>query len=146
MAKGNPNGAAVQYKVHLKPNDIGLLVMERLERPHSDKSVELRRLIELGYACDRAGFSLDGTVLRHAGRTWETQPNLSSQPQTEAYSTAAELPAAPQRSRAPRRPESEQEAGRPAAPQADPIAPAETMADAPAATPSLKNRLRGLSG
>jgi hypothetical protein len=78
MAKGNPNSATVQYKVHLKPTEIGLLVIKRLERPHMDVSPELRRLIELGYAAEQAGFILDGTVLRHAGRSWETQPDLGS--------------------------------------------------------------------
>lgn len=78
MAKGNPNSATVQYKVHLKPTEIGLLVMKRLERPHMDVSPELRRLIELGYAAEQAGFILDGTVLRHAGRSWETQPDLGA--------------------------------------------------------------------
>jgi len=79
MAKGIPNSAAVQYKVHLKPTEIGTLVMKRMERPHLDKSAELRRFIELGYAAEQAGFILDGTVLRHAGRVWDTQPDLSSQ-------------------------------------------------------------------
>jgi hypothetical protein len=78
MAKGNPNSATVQYKVHLKPTDIGLLVMKRMERPHLDKSAELRRLIELGYAAEQAGFILDGTVLRHGGRVWDVQPQLST--------------------------------------------------------------------
>lgn len=78
MAKGNANSATVQYKVHLKPTEIGLHVMKRLERPHVDASPELRRLIELGYAAEQAGFILDGTVLRHAGRSWETQPDLGA--------------------------------------------------------------------
>jgi hypothetical protein len=79
MAKGIPNSAAVQYQVHLKPTEIGTLVMKRMERPHLDKSAELRRFIELGYAAEQAGFILDGTVLRHAGRMWDTQPDISSQ-------------------------------------------------------------------
>lgn len=76
MAKDNPQVVAAQYKVLLKPTDVGLLVMKRMERPHLDKSAELRRLIELGYAAEQAGFILDGTVLRHAGRAWDTQPDL----------------------------------------------------------------------
>lgn len=77
MAKENPLGAAIPYKVLLKPTDVGLLVMKRMERPHLDKSAELRRLIELGYAAEQAGFILDGTVLRHGGRVWDVQPQLS---------------------------------------------------------------------
>lgn len=74
MAKDNPKGTAVQFKVHLKPTEVGALVIKRMERPHADKSVELRRYIELGYAAEQAGFILDGTVLRHAGRVWDIQP------------------------------------------------------------------------
>ncbi|MFC5550276.1 hypothetical protein [Massilia aerilata] len=77
MAKDNSQGSGVQYKVLLKPTDVGLLVMKRMERPHLDKSAELRRLIELGYAAEQAGFILDGTILRHAGRMWETQPEFA---------------------------------------------------------------------
>lgn len=79
MAKGDPKSATVQYKVHLKPTEIGRLVIERLARPHLDVSPELRRFIELGYACEQAGFILDGTILRHAGRAWDTQPDLSAE-------------------------------------------------------------------
>lgn len=80
MAKDNSQGTGVQYKVLLKPTDVGLLVMRRMERPHLDKSAELRRLIELGYAAEQAGFILDGTVLRHGGRRWDVQPNLHEDP------------------------------------------------------------------
>lgn len=73
MAKGSQNSAAVQYKVHLKPTEVGALVMKRLERPHLDKSAELRRLIELGFAAEQAGFILDGTVLRNGGRVWDVK-------------------------------------------------------------------------
>jgi hypothetical protein len=83
MAKGNPNSAAVQFKVHLKPTEIGMHVMKRMERPHLDKSAELRRFIELGYAAEQAGFILDGSVLRHAGRTWDIQPDLGMQSQSQ---------------------------------------------------------------
>jgi hypothetical protein len=76
MAKDDPEGSAVQYKVLVKPNAIGLLVMRRLQRPHIDRSAELRRFIELGYAAEQAGFILDDTVLRHAGRAWPMQPDL----------------------------------------------------------------------
>ena len=77
MAKDSSEGKPVQTKVLLKPTAIGLLVMTRLARPHIDKSAELRRLIELGYAAERAGFILDGTTLRHGGRAWEAQPDLA---------------------------------------------------------------------
>jgi hypothetical protein len=56
MAKSNVSGAAVQFKVHLKPTDVGARVIERMGRPHLDKSAELRRLIELGFAAEQAGF------------------------------------------------------------------------------------------
>lgn len=94
MAKGNPNSAAVQFKVHLKPTEIGLHVMKRMERPHLDKSAELRRFIELGYAAEQAGFILDGSVLRHAGRIWDIQPDLSVQSENQvstAYSGKSSL-------------------------------------------------------
>lgn len=90
MAKGNANGAAVQYKVHLKPTDVGMRVMKRMERPHLDKSAELRRFIELGYAAEQAGFILDGTVLRHAGRMWVTQPDFNS----NALNSVVQVPTA----------------------------------------------------
>lgn len=76
MAKENPQGSTMKYKVLLRPTAIGVLVMDRLQRPHLDMSAELRRLIELGYAAEQSGFILDGTVLRHAGRVWDTQPEL----------------------------------------------------------------------
>lgn len=92
MVKGNTSGAAVQYKVHLKPTEIGVLVIRRMERPHADKSVELRRYIELGYAAEQAGFILDGAVLRHGGRVWDAQPDLSHTP-APSLAQSAELPA-----------------------------------------------------
>lgn len=76
MAKENPQSSTMKYKVLLRPTAIGVLVMDRLQRPHLDMSAELRRLIELGYAAEQSGFILDGTVLRHAGRVWDTQPEL----------------------------------------------------------------------
>lgn len=78
MAKDDPELASGQQKVSLRPTEIGLLVMRRLARPHTDKSAVLRHLIELGYACERAGFILDGTVLRHGGRVWDVQPDLGN--------------------------------------------------------------------
>jgi hypothetical protein len=74
MAKDISEGATAQYKVLIRPTDVGLLVMSRLQRPALDKSAELRRLIELGYAAEQAGFILDGTILRNGGRVWDVQP------------------------------------------------------------------------
>lgn len=65
-----------QVKVTVLGSEIGLLIQRRLARDGIDKSAELRRLAELGYACERAGFILDGTVLRHGGRAWHDQPDL----------------------------------------------------------------------
>lgn len=65
-----------QEKVTLRDTEIGVLVKRRLARPNIDKSAELRRFIELGFAAERAGFILDGSVLRHAGQAWHTQPDL----------------------------------------------------------------------
>jgi hypothetical protein len=48
MAKDNPDGMTAQYKVFIRPTDVGLLVLQRLQRPALDKSAELPRLIELG--------------------------------------------------------------------------------------------------
>lgn len=79
MAKDNPEGATAQYKVLIRPTDVGLLVMKRLQRPALDKSAELRRLIELGYAAEQAGFILDGTILRNGGRVWDVQPVLANE-------------------------------------------------------------------
>jgi hypothetical protein len=79
MAKDNPGGMTAQYKVFIRPTDVGLLVMQRLQRPALDKSAELRRLIELGYAAEQAGFILDGTILKNGGRVWEIQPVLGDQ-------------------------------------------------------------------
>ena len=78
MAKDNPDALTAQYKVLIRPTDVGLLVMKRLQRPALDKSAELRRLIELGYAAEHAGFILDGTILRNGGRVWDVQPVLAS--------------------------------------------------------------------
>ena len=147
MAKGNPNSATVQYKVHLKPTEIGLLVMKRLERPHMDVSPELRRLIELGFAAEQAGFSLDGTVLRHAGRSWETQPDLGAVlPVGDGLVQGAER--SPQTATTSRHTEAQQPSTSTASlahPQAD--AASEPVKDHGApGKGSLKGKLRGLSG
>lgn len=94
MAKGIQNSAAVQYKVHLKPTEVGALVMKRLERPHLDKSAELRRLIELGFAAEQAGFILDGTVLRNGGRVWDVKSAPPVIHATERYIPTAPIPSA----------------------------------------------------
>lgn len=145
MAKGTPNSAAVQYKVHLKPTEIGTLVMKRMERPHLDKSAELRRFIELGYAAEQAGFILDGTVLRHAGRMWDTQPDLSSQGLNQTVPVADKPRTERTRSTTDA---STREQGSPAAAtdQAS-SSPVEQNIDADSkATSSLKANLRGISG
>lgn len=79
MAKDKSEASTAQYKVLIRPTDVGLFVMKRLQRPALDKSAELRRLIELGYAAEQAGFILDGTILRNGGRVWDVQPVLASE-------------------------------------------------------------------
>lgn len=146
MAKGDPNSVTVQYKVHLKPTEIGRLVIERLARPHVDVSPELRRFIELGYAAERAGFILDGTVLRHAGRMWDTQPNVADLAQDET-GLAGEKPAARRQGpQAPRSPKPSVGSQSPVPGEADPVPPAESTNANPSAAPSLRDKLRGLSG
>lgn len=68
MAKDNPEASTALYKVLIRPTGVGLLVLKWLQRPALNKSAELRRLIELGYAAEQAGFILDGTILRNGGR------------------------------------------------------------------------------
>lgn len=80
MAKDNPEASTAQYKVLITPTDVGLLVLKRLQRPARDKSAELRRLIESGYAAEQAGFILDRTILRNGGRVWDVQLVLDSEP------------------------------------------------------------------
>lgn len=144
MAKDNAQGVGVQYKVLLKPNEVGLLVMKRMERPHLDKSAELRRLVELGYAAEQAGFILDGTVLRHAGRAWETQPDFSTQ---AIPGLAPALPAAPKRVAGPYQAD-QKEQGDAAAPTNNVDSrPDSVDADAPTVRGSpLRGNLRRLSG
>lgn len=147
MAKGNPNSATVQYKVNLKPSEIGLLVIKRLERPHVDVSPELRRLIELGYAAEQAGFSLDGTVLRHAGRSWDIQPDFRVEVETAASSADDKPAAGRQRAQMPRPAKSNSAgASSPATGEADAGPAAEKAGDKPTSTPGLRHNLRGLSG
>lgn len=146
MAKGNPNSAAVQYKVLVKPTDIGLLVIKRIERPHVDKSAELRRFIELGYAAEQAGFILDGTILRHAGRMWDTQPSLNVQVQTPVSQTGANQAAEPQHAPARRSAKSEPESAQAISGPQDPVPLTESADNAPPSTSSLRGKLRGLSG
>lgn len=141
MAKGNPNGAAVQYKVHLKPTEVGMLVMKRMERPHLDKSAELRRFIELGYAAEQAGFILDGTVLRHAGRTWDTQPDFAVLPkQSDDRTTGEGQPRAQRRVGSPSKPTSDH------GNVVDAVSSDEGVEEVAVKTSSLRTNLRGISG
>jgi len=122
MAKDNPEGATVQYKVLIRPTDVGLLVMKPLQRPALDKSAELRRLIELGYAAEQAGFILDGTILRNGGRVWDVQPVLTSESgQEQSIATNATAAAPPSMSSA-------KGAGSTAEPHAEPSATADAAA------------------
>lgn len=146
MAKGDPNSVTVQYKVHLKPTEIGRLVIERLARPHVDVSPELRRFIELGYAAERAGFILDGTVLRHAGRAWDTQPDVSVQAQAESNAIDPKPAGRLQSSPTPRARKSDPGAAGRGSDIAEPDAPSESSDVATTGTTSLRDKLRGLSG
>lgn len=141
MAKDNQPGATVQYKVLLKPTEVGLLVMRRMQRPHIDKSAELRRFIELGYAAERAGFILDGTVLCHAGRMWDTQPDFGDQSQSHKSSAfQTEHSVQPQGSG---RSSKAATPGDRESTLAGAISPAEDTADTDS---TLRSKLRGLSG
>lgn len=141
MAKGNPNSMAVQYKVHLKPTEVGALVIKRMERLHLDKSAELRRFIELGYAAEQAGFILDGTVLRHAGRTWDTQPDFAVLPEQSDDRTAGEG-----------QPRGQRQVGSPSKPTShhgnvvDAVPGDDGVEGVDVKTPSLRANLRGISG
>lgn len=146
MAKGDPNSVTVQYKVHLKPTAIGRLVIERLARPHMDVSPELRRFIELGYAAERAGFILDGTVLRHAGRAWDTQPDVSVQALPEAGLTDAKPAARGQRVQTSRSAKPASDTAGSGGNQVKHDPPVEGASDASTKAGSLRGRLRGLSG
>lgn len=67
---------SVQEKVTIRPTPIGARLIQRLGIPHIDKSGELRKLLELGFAAELAGFSLDGNILRHGGRVWDLRSDL----------------------------------------------------------------------
>lgn len=95
MAKDNPEGATAQYKVFIRPTDVGLFVLQRLQRPALDKSAELRRLIELGYAAEQAGFILDGTILKNGGRVWDIQPFSGDQSRSAQIRASEEAVIAP---------------------------------------------------
>lgn len=64
-------------KVTLRATPVGARVIQRLELPNLDKSAELRRLVELGFAAELAGFTLDGTVLRFGGRVWDMRTEVA---------------------------------------------------------------------
>lgn len=67
---------SIQEKITIRQTPIGARVIQRLSIPHMDKSGELRRLVELGFAAELAGFSLDGETLRFGGRVWDLRPEL----------------------------------------------------------------------
>lgn len=144
MAKGNPNSAAVQFKVHLKPTEVGLHVMKRMERPHLDKSAELRRFIELGYAAEQAGFILDGSVLRHAGRIWDIQPDLSVQSKNQVPTACIEQ-TPPKGSGAPSAEPAPASPAGPAGPTDQKPAASQSQVSAPPSS-TLRSNLRGISG
>jgi len=85
---------SVQEKVTIRPTPIGARVIRRLGIPHMDKSGELRRLLELGFAAELAGFSLDGSVLRHGGRVWDLGSDLEQNVAGEHGSMASPPPPA----------------------------------------------------
>lgn len=87
---------ARQEKVTLRETPMGSRVINRLALPNIDKSAELRRLIELGIACELAGFILDGETLRQAGRVWEIQPQVLESSATESIGTSPKPPAGDQ--------------------------------------------------
>lgn len=82
-------------KVTLRATPVGARVIQRLELPNLDKSAELRRLVELGFAAELAGFTLDGTVLRFGGRVWDMRTEIAQvgssarQPEVLPQSTTA---------------------------------------------------------
>jgi hypothetical protein len=88
MTKDTQARASRQEKVTLRATPVGARVIERLSLPNIDKSAELRRLIELGFACEQAGFILDGEVLRQAGRAWDMQPDFDSTTSTAPAASA----------------------------------------------------------
>lgn len=146
MKKDRPVASIVE-KLTVRPTEIGLHIIERLERKGADKSAWLRQLLELGFACQQAGFILDGSVLRHAGSVWHVQPQLS--PARDARGPLAGPIQAPSQGAA-------QQAGIPEAPgvvtseavvaSPSPSVHAEVEGDPASATGGLSARLRSLSG
>jgi hypothetical protein len=95
MTKDTQARASRQEKVTLRATPVGARVIERLSLPNIDKSAELRRLIELGFACEQAGFILDGEVLRQAGRAWDMQPDFDRATRTVRTASAGSSNFAP---------------------------------------------------
>lgn len=144
MKKDRPVASIVE-KLTVRPTEIGVHIIERLERKGADKSAWLRHLLELGFACEQAGFILDGSVLRHAGSVWHIQPQLSSAGnalELQAGPTPAPIAkAAPQA--AMHEPAAEA-ASKPAA-SLSPAVGTKVDCDPPSASSGLSARLRGLS-
>lgn len=112
--------------------------MKRMDRPHLDKSTELRRCIELGYAAEQAGFIVDGMVLRRAGRIWESQPDFCVEAQSYASPTEKKPAAGRQHTQAPRAGTPTIESAGPDAPQAAPISLVEGVDNAPSKPGSVR--------
>ncbi len=85
---------SIQEKVTIRPTPLGARMIQRLGIPHMDKSGELRRLIELGFAAELAGFTLDGSVLRFGGRVWELRSDLD-QGEVGGHTPAPQAPVGP---------------------------------------------------
>lgn len=139
---------SIQEKVTIRPTPIGARVIERLEIPHIDKSGELRRLLELGFAAELAGFSLDGVVLRFGGRVWDLRSELGQNAVVSPMLTA-HVPAAAADNQAAEttQPRSNRVAWAPSEAQSGGSPDIGKVADAAglASSPLLAN-LRGLSG
>lgn len=146
MKKDRPVASIVE-KLTVRPTEIGVHIIERLERKGADKSAWLRHLLELGFACEQAGFILDGSVLRHAGSVWHVQPQLG--PGRSAHGLQAGSTPSPIAEAAP--PAASHEAAGVATSEAvlaspSPADDAQVDRDPPSATGGLAARLRGLSG
>jgi hypothetical protein len=85
-------GDRVREKVTLFKTPVGVQVLESLNVPGIEKSSELRVLIELGFACRRAGFMLVGSTLRYGGRDWDGLSGLVSLAATATSDTASRVP------------------------------------------------------
>lgn len=139
---------SVQEKVAIRPTPIGARVIQRLSIPHIDKSGELRRLRELGFAAELAGFNLDGSVLRHGGRVWDLRSELEHKSTGEHSAMTSPQPSTPSASEV----TSVFVEPKPvpaASAQTQPLAPPNAEASVePAANQesSLRSNLRGLSG